>query len=136
MYVDDACEAFLDTALRLRPEYYGESFNIGTGTKTTIAQIAEIARELYDIPTQPQFSMEGRHWDLTDWYADVSKVARAIEWRPRTDFREGMRRTTAWYVALPDKAKYQQASKKFGLDTKHSVSAIVACYKDNQAIPI
>lgn len=80
--------------------------------------------------------MQGRHWDLTDWYADVSKAARAIEWLPRTDFREGIRRTALWYAALPDKAKYQQASKKFGLDTKHSVSAIVACYKDNSAIPI
>ena len=29
-----------------------------------------------------------------------------------------------------------QSSKRFGLDTKHSVSAIIACYKDGQAIPI
>jgi len=136
LYVDDACEAFLDTALRLRPEYYGESFNIGTGRKTTIGQIAEVARELFDIPTAPRFSMEGRHWDLSDWYADVSKAEAIIGWQPRTDFREGLRRTTAWYAALPDKAKYEQASKKFGLDTKYSVSAIVACYKDNRAIPV
>lgn len=33
IYVDDACEAFLDAALHLRPECYGESFNIGTGGK-------------------------------------------------------------------------------------------------------
>ena len=37
---------------------------------------------------------------------------------------------------LPDKARYEQSSKKFGLDTVYSVSAIVACYKDNLAIPI
>jgi dolichol-phosphate mannosyltransferase len=37
---------------------------------------------------------------------------------------------------LPDKEKYHQSSKKFGLDTVYSVTAIIACYKDNQAIPI
>ena len=31
---------------------------------------------------------------------------------------------------------YERSSKKFGLDTVYSVSAIVACYKDEQAIPI
>lgn len=136
LYVDDCCEAFLDTALHLRGDSYGESINIGTGKKTTIGEVAEVAQTLFSIDSAPQFSMQGRHWDLSDWYADIRKAARAIEWRPRTDFREGLRRTAAWYSALPDKAKYQQASKKFGLDTKHSVSAIIACYKDNQAIPV
>jgi polyisoprenyl-phosphate glycosyltransferase len=136
VFIDDACEAFLDTALRLRPESYGESFNIGTGQKTTIGEIAQIAREIFGIETPPQFSMQGRQWDLSDWYADVSKAARVIQWFPRTDFREGLRRTAAWYSALPDKDRYRQASKQFGLDTRHSVSAIVACYMDDRAIPV
>ena len=42
----------------------------------------------------------------------------------------------AWYNSLEDKERYYLSSKKFGLDTKYSVSAIIACYKDNQAIPI
>ena len=55
---------------------------------------------------------------------------------PGPAFGDGLKRTADWYRALPDKAKYHQSSKKFGLDTVYSVSAIVACYKDNQAIPI
>ena len=51
-------------------------------------------------------------------------------------FRDGLQTTVDWYRGLPDKAKYHQSSKKFGLDTVYSVSAIIACYKDNQAIPI
>ncbi len=31
VYIDDACEAFIDTALNLPEELYGESFNIGSG---------------------------------------------------------------------------------------------------------
>ncbi len=48
----------------------------------------------------------------------------------------GLKDTAAWYQSLPDKARYDQSSKKYGLNTVYSVSAIVACYKDNQAIPI
>ncbi|HTR35473.1 MAG TPA: NAD-dependent epimerase/dehydratase family protein [Bryobacteraceae bacterium] len=136
VFIDDACEAFLDAALHLRPDSYGESFNIGTGRKTTIGEVAEIAREMFGIDVRAQFSLEGRKWDVSDWYADASKAASVIGWRPRIDFPEGLRRTAQWYAALPDKARYRQASKQFGLDTRHSVSAIVACYKDQQAIPI
>ena len=75
VYVDDACEAFLDAALNLPPDFYGESFNIETGRKTTIGDIAEIARKVFEIDAPPQFSMDGRHWDLSDWYADVRKAA-------------------------------------------------------------
>src|SRR5262249_58664803 len=40
------------------------------------------------------------------------------------------------YRDLHDKPRYHQLSKRFGLDTIYSVSAVIACYKDNQAIPI
>lgn len=136
VYVDDVCDAFLDVALRLRPENYGESFNIGTGKKTTIEDVAATAREVFEIESAPQFTMQGRHWDLNDWYADVNKAAEVIGWRSRTNFRDGLQKTADWYSGLSDKAQYHQSSKKFGLDTRHSVSAIVACYRDNQAIPI
>jgi dolichol-phosphate mannosyltransferase len=82
VYVDDACEAFFDAALNLRPDFYGESFNIGTGRKTTIGDIVEIARKVFEIEAPPQFTMEGRHWDLSDWYADVKKAARVLHIEP------------------------------------------------------
>ena len=136
LYIDDTVEAFLDFALGLREEHYGESYNIGTGRKTTIAECAALARELFGIAGEPAFSMPGRQWDVADWYADIGKVRAHIGWEPRTGFAEGLGRMAEWMRALPDREQYFQASKKFGLDTKHSVSAIVACYKDNRAIPI
>ena len=80
--------------------------------------------------------MENRRWDVVDWYADPTKTAKALGWRARVDFAEGLRRTADWYRGLDDVEAYEKSSKKFGLDTKHSVSAVVACYKDGQAIPI
>jgi nucleoside-diphosphate-sugar epimerase/glycosyltransferase involved in cell wall biosynthesis len=136
VYIDDVCEACLDIALKLEPKFYGDSFNIGSGRKTSIADVANAARDVFSIANEPAFTMQGRHWDLNDWYADIDKVTEQIGWRPRTEFREGLHRTADWYSRLKDKELYHQSSKRFALDTKHSVSAIVACYKDAKAIPI
>ena len=136
VYVDDVTEAFVDTALNLAPADYGESINIGSGRKTTIAEVAATCRDLFGITAQPSFTMPDRHWDVQDWYANIGKARERIGWTPRASFCDGLNRTADWYRGLPDKTKYHQSSKKFGLDTVYSVSAVVACYKDNLAIPI
>jgi nucleoside-diphosphate-sugar epimerase/glycosyltransferase involved in cell wall biosynthesis len=136
IYVDDVVHAFVDVGLKLSEADYGESFNIGTGRKTTIGDIVSVSQKLFDIQQDPVFSMPNREWDLTDWFSDIGKVQERIGWAPRIPLEEGLKRTAEWYRSLPDKAAYLQSSKRFGLDTKHSVSAIIACYKDGQAIPI
>jgi nucleoside-diphosphate-sugar epimerase/glycosyltransferase involved in cell wall biosynthesis len=136
IYVDDVTEAFVDTTLNLTAADFGESFNIGTGRKTTIGEVAAVARELFGITDEPSYTMPDRDWDVQDWYADINKAWTRLGWAPRTQFAVGLKATETWYRALPDKTRYHQSSKKFGLDTVYSVTAIIACYKDNQAIPI
>ncbi|HZP83415.1 MAG TPA: NAD-dependent epimerase/dehydratase family protein [Chthonomonadaceae bacterium] len=136
VYVEDACEAFIDAALNLKEEDYGESFNIGTGCKTTIGEVATLAGEIFQIGAAPVFTMPNRHWDVSDWFANTRKAKERLGWQARTSFEEGLRRTLAWYESLEDRERYHRASKKFGLDTKHSVSAIVACYRNSPALPV
>ncbi|MBV8780319.1 MAG: NAD(P)-dependent oxidoreductase, partial [Phycisphaerae bacterium] len=136
IYVDDVSEAFVDTALNLREEFYGESFNIGSGRKTTIGDIAKIAQRTFNVSGEPAFTMTARSWDVQDWFANIDKARSVLDWKPIVSFDDGLSRTAQWYRDLPDKERYERSSKRFGLDTKHSVSAIIACYKDGQAIPI
>jgi len=136
VYVDDVCEAFILSALNLTEQDYGESFNIGTGVKTTIADVAETAQRMFSISEGPSFSMPARDWDVSNWYADASHAEARLGWRSRVSFDEGMRRTAEWYSALPDKLNYERVSKKHALDVKYTVTAVIACYKDAQAIPI
>lgn len=136
VFIDDVCEAFIDTALNLEEADWGDSFNIGSGRKTTIGEVATIAKELFGMEEPPRFSMPGRHWDVCDWFAHVDKARERLGWFARTPFREGLERTIAWYQGLENKERYHQASKKFGLDTKHSVSAIIACDPEENAIPV
>jgi dolichol-phosphate mannosyltransferase len=80
--------------------------------------------------------MPSRAWDVKDWYANISEVRQKIGWEPRTSFEDGLARTADWFRGLQNKESYFQSSKRFGLDTEYSVSAIIACYKDARAIPI
>lgn len=137
IYVDDACEAFLDAALNLAPENYGESFNIGSGRKTTVREAAAIAGEVFHISGDPEYhSMPNRQWDVSEWFANTTKSEQRLGWRAHTSFAEGLRMTAQWYRELADPQRYRLSSKQFALDKTYSVTAIIACYKDNQAIPI
>ena len=136
LYIDDAVEAFLHVAVNLTGDDYGESFNIGSGCKMTIRDCAMVAKELYHISDTPVFTMRSRQWDLADWYANIGKIRTRMNWLPRVGFREGLAKTTEWYRGLSNPSEYFQASKLYGVDTKYSVSAIVACYRDSQAVPV
>ena len=63
-----------DAALYLAEADYGESFNIGTGRKTTIGEVAARSRELFGIASEPSFTMPERSWDVQDWYANPEKA--------------------------------------------------------------
>jgi len=136
VYVDDACAAFVATALHLDARRYGESYNIGTGTMTTIREIAELARRFYGIREECQFTMTARDWDVADWYADPTRARDELGWSARVSLEEGLAKTTAWFKALPAPDEYLRASKKFALDYDRSISAVIACYGDGQAIPV
>jgi dolichol-phosphate mannosyltransferase len=137
IYVDDVTRAFLCAAIELRPEQYGDSFNIGTGHKTTIRDLAYLAKAQFHIDAEPEFStMPGRAWDVSDWYANPSRAEVLLKWRAEVALEDGLARTARWYAGLEDVRMYERASKKRALDRAFSVTAIIACYKDSQAIPV
>jgi nucleoside-diphosphate-sugar epimerase len=108
VYVDDVTESFVDTALNLSADNYGESFNIGTGRKTTIGDVAATARKLFNIKAEPAFTMPERMWDVQDWYAHVDSARQHLGWEAHTTFEEGLQKTIAWYEAVADKRRYDQ----------------------------
>ena len=135
VHVDDVCDAFIQTAVRMNPDIYGESFNIGTGLRTTIADLAKLTQQLFALNGEPKFgSMEGRSWDLPDWYANPSKAARILGWKAEIQLAEGLKSMSRWIEELTDE-QISRATKKNAL-RKRSVTAVVACYRDEPAIPV
>jgi polyisoprenyl-phosphate glycosyltransferase len=136
LYVDDVCAAFILAATKMQPEFYGESFNIGSGVKTTIADLAKITRSSFNVTEEPQYGkMEARAWDLAEWYSNPEKANNLLGWQPTYDLSAGLKASANWISALSD-AEFKAGTKKNTLNTKRSVTAIIACYKDAEAIPV
>ena len=65
VYVDDCVDAFVQAALRVNPTIRGRSYNIATGKKTTMRELAEVARQTFGVTQEPVWgSMTNRNWDL------------------------------------------------------------------------
>lgn len=136
IHVDDVCAAFIMAAAKIHPGLYGENFNIGTGAKTTIAELAEITCREFNVAAEPKFgTMEGRSWDLAEWYSDPHKASEQLGWKALVGLEEGLRSMARWVAQLSD-SDVLAATKKNNSDRKRSLSAIIACYKDGQAIPV
>jgi polyisoprenyl-phosphate glycosyltransferase len=136
VYSDDVVDAFVAAASELRDEDYGDSFNVGTGRQTTIGELAEVARELYGIEQAATFTMPPRRWDVGDWYANSARAQKVLGWEARTPLEDGLERMTAWYRALPSPERYRSSTKEVALDAEHSITAVIACYRDGEAIPV
>jgi dolichol-phosphate mannosyltransferase len=98
VYVDDACEAFIQAAAYLPPLMYGHSFNVGTGVSTTIGELASISRRLFNIDSEPAFStMPDRAWDFYGkWRANIGKTYSCLDWKSKTKVEEGLRLYAEW----------------------------------------
>lgn len=138
IHVDDVVEAFADTALQMGPALAGESINIGSGRPTTLAALAELARSSFGITAEPHFNpTAGRAWDTDNWYADTAKAQRLLGWSARVGLADGLTRTRAWWQAHLAHADFTRLTKRTQpRKEKNSISAVIACYRDGQAIPI
>ncbi len=136
VYVDDVCNAFVLAASKMNPDIYGEDFNIGTGVKTTIFDLVSKVKHKFDIPHEPEFgAMESRVWDLTEWYANPTKAFDILNWKAIISLDDGIDMMSQWVKKL-SLEEITKSSKINQEKQKRSVTAVIACYKDVEAIPI
>lgn len=140
VHVDDVCRAFVQAAICIDSIHHGDSFNIGTGQSTSIGAIAGIARQLFNVKEQPRFgSMENRTWDLSDWYSNPTRANEVFGWRAEIELDDGLRSVADWIAEMPEDAFRISTKKDSELSVEphgRSISAVVACYRDADAIPL
>jgi polyisoprenyl-phosphate glycosyltransferase len=136
IHIDDVVNAFIFAANNINKNCYGESINIGTGKETTLLELANLSKKIFSIPDTPEFSQSiAREWDTESWFGDISKAKMLINWEPSIELKEGLIKTEEWWRSLKDQSKIESFSKKDGVAKKQSITAIIACYKDEEAIP-
>ena len=135
VYVTDAVEAFVDAALNMNRDIQGRSYNICTGQKTSLGQLVDLVRAEFNISAAPVWgNMQNRNWDLKDWYGNPDNTTNDLKWKAKTSLKEGLRNTYNWHEQVNYTETILPAFKNPRLNAK--ISAIVACYKDVQAIPV
>jgi nucleoside-diphosphate-sugar epimerase len=104
VYVEDVCEAYL-LAAGAPDQELGAVYNVGTGVRTAIRQVVEMARRVMGIEAEPRWdSMPNRQWDTNVWLADNRKIRNALGWEPKFDFERGFEKTVGWFRNSPDAA--------------------------------
>ncbi|GAB3937782.1 NAD-dependent epimerase/dehydratase family protein [Larkinella terrae] len=134
VYIDDCVEAFVQAALQVNKTISGRSYNIATGRKTTMRELVEETRQAFGLSIEPVWgSMGNRNWDLSDWYGDPVAANTDLAWKARTPLVVGLQKTAEWQVQQDYADRVLPA---FANPTLNPViTAIIACYKDAQAIP-
>jgi nucleoside-diphosphate-sugar epimerase len=99
-YLDDVVEGVLAAATaRPLPEV---TFNLGSGTGTSVGELAELALRLVgrNVPVRAE-SSRGRPagTDIDCLVADRTRAGAVLGWTPRVRLEEGMCRTMAWMEA-------------------------------------
>ena len=134
VYVEDACNAFILAAANLTPDICGEAYNIGSGKKTTIGDLVDTVSKEFNVTKKPIFGkMGGRTWDTDDWFANPQKAKKDLGWQATTSLIEGLNKTSKWISDISEEF-FEAATKLENKDKRKSLSAIIACYKDEEAI--
>lgn len=90
IHVDDVCRAFVYAAVNLTPDRYGQSFNVGTGIYTTLAEVAMVAKKVFRIKELPKFTRPaGMNEPKGVWCASTGKANRCLGFAAKIGFEEG-----------------------------------------------
>lgn len=92
IYIDDVVEA-----LELAALHNGLSriFNIGSGEGRNLHEILAAIEQVLGQPIDIR-RFEGRKVDVPSSILDVGLAASDLAWQPRTNFQDGLKKTTAW----------------------------------------
>ncbi len=100
LHVDDLAKACL-----VLIERYDEAgtINVGTGQDVTVAELASVIRDVVYPDCHLEFD-QSKPDGTPQKLLDVSRIE-SLGWKHRTDLREGIRSTYAWYLENPDNVR-------------------------------
>ncbi len=100
LYAADAAEAM---ELAGERPVAGQVFNVGSGSATTVTEVARLLSEVTAKPVKA-VRKEIRPGDVRHSRADIAKAIDRLGFTPKTSLREGIERTLAYHQALAKKA--------------------------------
>ncbi len=108
VYIDDVVEA---TILALEKEEANHQvFNVGSGVATTVSQVANSLKSLYNSNANISIGGSFRLGDVRHNYADLNKIKDILGFKAKFDFQTGISRFADWVKNQEVKEdKYEQS---------------------------
>jgi nucleoside-diphosphate-sugar epimerase len=96
-YIDNVVKANILAATV--PGIRHEVFNVANGKDNTVLQLVVSLNRIIGKNIKPQF-LPARPGDVFRTCADISKIKKALTYKPTVDFEEGLRRTVEYFKRL------------------------------------
>lgn len=90
----------------------GQVCNLGSGTPTSIVEVARVLAKLLDVAIEPTVAQEGRKNDVRHCIADITKAKRLFGWEPKVSFEQGMRELVEWSASQEAVDRFDDAAKE------------------------
>lgn len=97
VYVQDTCRALLAALEAPLDDLLGEVINLGTGTATSVHDIADSIVEISGADPSLCEYIEDRPGQVDKHISSTDKAERLLGWKATTDLKTGLERTIAWY---------------------------------------
>ncbi|HEU5433588.1 MAG TPA: NAD-dependent epimerase/dehydratase family protein [Thermomicrobiales bacterium] len=109
VFVDDVARANLLVATDPRAD--GQTFNVGTGEATAIADLARLLADRLDVPLEPEIPGQYRPGEMRALISDIGRIG-ALGFAPQTRLSDGIDRYLAWVRTQGEVRDYFAAAER------------------------
>ncbi len=97
LYIDDLTESLITIADS--DGAYGEVYNVGSGVPLSFVDLANKIIEISGSGRvdYTEFTTERKALEPGDYYADITKIKKTINWSPKISIDEGIKKTIEYY---------------------------------------
>lgn len=99
VHVSDVASAF--SCVLESEEQVWDAFNVGSGEKIRIGEIAELLAKILKKNIKPEILQTYRVGDIRHCFADISKIEEKLGYKPKISIQEGMSELVEWVKECP-----------------------------------
>lgn len=97
-YVEDVVQANIKAVLCQNSQVYGDVFNIGCGTRTTLLELYDLLKRELDLSDEVHpLYRETRPGDITHSVANIDKARNLLKYDPSYSLEKGLKLTIPWF---------------------------------------
>ncbi len=95
-----------------KKEADNESFNVGSGEKITINEVAQMLLDIFGSKLKPIANNKYRTGDVRHCFADISKIKSKLGYKPKISLKKGMEELVEWSKTKDAKDMVNEAFKE------------------------